>query len=225
MTFPSVHSRLKIWGFLFCTGCFHGVYGEPLIALWDFDQTKNPEDDTQILIPPSHAHMEVRASLQAGPSVGIWKILDAKKRLDDPVLVVASGKTLQHHHLQDALEKGSYFQFRVRGRFDSALELERLRWDVGVGGKSGLRSWVLLSSLTGERYIGKAVPERKVWDLKNKEPNDSLRTVDIDLSQLPEFKNIRIKEVTFTLVFLSDGTRNESFAIDNLRLEGRVVEE
>jgi len=198
---------------------------EASLAQWDLDRQPDPSDNTRVTLKPSTAHMEVEVRpIRAGKGVQGWRVRDAQKRLDDPVLLLFPAQDLSGVGPDRGLAEGSFFEFSLKGRFDSLMVFSRLSFDVAVGGSSGSRAWVLRSSVTGERDLLAARPEKNVWDLKNRVENDGLRRVELDLKQIPEFE-MPLKQVTFTLIYLANGKQSQGLIVDNLHVDGQVVGE
>jgi len=193
--------------------------GEPgLLAEWRFDQLDTSSTKTTGL-PPDQVHMEVESSaLTPGPGIGEFKIGTAQNRLLDPVLLFHPREKLPPDRFTHALEKGSYVQIDLKGRFDSFLLLKAVEFNVAKAG-SGNRAWCLRSSRTGKQNLAKASPEPNEWEPGQE--RDGFRSIEVDLSVLPEFQH-PVKDVTFTLIYISDAKRN--LALDNLSVRGEVTE-
>jgi len=210
-----------LFSILLTTNCFGS---DSSLAKWDFNKQVDPKDVVRTPLNASMTHMEVNASpMKAGHGVRIWRVLDAKGKLDDPVLLWAPKEDLSEVAPERALTLGSSVDITLQGRFDSSMQIQRIMLDVAVGGEAGKRSWVLRSSLTGERDLAEGKPETSVWDTSGKKENDGLRRVSVDLSSNPIFRDQAHKEVTFTLIFMAQGEKNESLVLDNLQVEGQVV--
>ncbi len=206
-----------------CCGAF--AESEGSLVRWDLDHHPDPSDNIRIPIKPSFTHLEVEAMpIRAGKGLRSWKVRDARKQLDDPVLLLSPSLDLSGEEMDRGLAEESCFRFSLKGRFDSLLLFSQLSFDVAVGGTAGTRSWALRSSVTGDRDLLVAKPEKTVWDLKNRVENDGLRRVELDLKQIPEFE-VPIKQVTFTLIYLANGKQNHGLIVDNLHVDGQVVGE